>query len=225
MAGPELLVVSPEPVDEPAANWIMATLPGTGSVYRDHALLWRSARAVFGRGAIATPDDMRPIIEAVFDRDADGAVPSALAASADSSYSKELSRIGIASQNVLDLRKGYDINAGSWEPETNTPTRLEDRPHVTLHLACSRGGAITPYADDPDPQRAWALSEVSVAHYRISSCPVPPAFPGRRGYGDGAMGPVGARVEVCCAGLGGAGPGWIWTGGTSGVRCGRGGPI
>jgi CRISPR-associated endonuclease/helicase Cas3 len=174
--GPELLVVSPEPVDEPATNWIMATLPGTGSVYRDHALLWRSAREVFGRGAIVTPDDMRPIIEAVFDRDADGAVPRALAASADDAYSKELSRIGVALQNVLDLRKGYDANAGSWEPDTNTPTRLEDRPHVTLRLACARDGAIVPYAEDPDPKRAWALSEVSVAQYRIASCPLPPGL-------------------------------------------------
>jgi CRISPR-associated endonuclease/helicase Cas3 len=174
VAGPELLVVSPEPVDTPPANWIMATLPGTGSVYRDHALLWRSARAVFSRGAIVTPDDMRPIIEAVFDRDADGAVPPALSASADNAYSRELSQIGVALQNVLDIRRGYCIDAGSWEPDTRTPTRLEDRPHITLRLAILLNGAIVPYAHDVDLRRAWALSEVAVARYRIASCPLPP---------------------------------------------------
>ena len=194
--GPELLVISPEPVDEPAADWIMAALPGTGSVYRDHALLWRSAREVFRRSAIVTPDDMRPIIEAVFDRDADGAVPRALTVSADDAYSKDLSRIGIAAQNVLDFRKGYSADAGAWEPDTNTPTRLEDRPHVTLRLARLRDGVIAPYAEDLDTaqtthrgishgviesgtgnlaiRRAWALSEVSVALYRIAACPMPP---------------------------------------------------
>jgi CRISPR-associated endonuclease/helicase Cas3 len=30
-----------------------------------------------------------------------------------------------------------------------------------------------PYAGDSDPQLAWAQSEVSVAQYRITNCPVP----------------------------------------------------
>jgi CRISPR-associated endonuclease/helicase Cas3 len=171
--GPALLVVSPEPIDKPAADWINATLPGTAAVYRDHALLWRSARAVFQRGAIVTPDDMRPIIDEVFCDAAPNAVPPALAPSADDAYARELSHIGIAAQNVLNLRKGYERNAGLWEPDTNTPTRLEDRPHVTLRLALVRGVAIVPYADDPDLRRAWALSEVQVARFRIAECPVP----------------------------------------------------
>jgi CRISPR-associated endonuclease/helicase Cas3 len=171
--GPELLVVSPEPVEAPAVGWIKAVLPGTASVYRDHALLWRSAREVFRRGEIATPEDMRPLIEVVFDRDAEGALPPALEASADDAYAKELTRIGIAAQNVLDLRKGYDVTAGAWDPDTYTPTRLEDRPHVTLRLALLVDGKIVPYADDPDTRRAWALSEVAVAQYRIASCPIP----------------------------------------------------
>ena len=56
---------------------------------------------------------------------------------------------------------------------TNTPTRLEERPHVTLRLACLRDELIVPYAGDADPLLAWAQSEVSVAQYRIASCPVP----------------------------------------------------
>lgn len=176
ITGPELLVISPEAVEAPAKNWIMTALPGTGSVYRDHALLWRSAREIFRRGAIVTPDDMRPIIEAVADRDATGAVPPGLVRSADDAYAKDLSRIGIAAQNVLDLRRGYDVAAGLWDPDTRTPTRLEDRPHVTLRLARACDGAIVPYADDADPMLAWAQSEVSVARYRIAACSVPAEF-------------------------------------------------
>jgi CRISPR-associated endonuclease/helicase Cas3 len=171
--GPALLVVSPEPVDAPMVDWIKGVLPGTGFVYGDHALLWRSAREVFRRGAIVTPEDMRPIIETVFDRDAPGAVPPGLTASDQAAQGKGLSQAGIAAQNVLDLRKGYRLDAGLWDPDTNTPTRLEERPHVTLRLACLRNGVIVPYAGDTDPLLAWAQSEVSVAQYRIATCPVP----------------------------------------------------
>jgi CRISPR-associated endonuclease/helicase Cas3 len=170
--GPELLVISPEPVDDPSADWIKAALPGTASVYRDHALLWRSARAVFQRGAIVTPDDMRPIVETVFDREAAGAVPPGLAKSDQVAHGKGLGQTGLAAQNVLDLRKGYSLDAGLWEADIDTPTRLEDRPHVTLRLACLRDGVVVPYADDPDKLLAWAQSKVSVAQYRIAACPV-----------------------------------------------------
>jgi CRISPR-associated endonuclease/helicase Cas3 len=109
----------------------------------------------------------------VFDRDAPGAVPAGLAASDQTAHGKGLGQTGIAAQNVLDLRKGYCIDAGLWEPDTNTPTRLEEHPHVTLRLALLREGAIVPYAGDPDLLLAWAQSELSVAQYRIVACPVP----------------------------------------------------
>jgi len=167
--GPELLVVSPEPVADPAADWIKAPQPGTAAVYRDPALLWRSARAVFSRGAIVAPDDMRPLIEAAFE----GEVPAGLAAAADMAEGKAQAASGIARQNVLAFHETYDRNAGLWEPEDRTPTRLEDRPMVTLRLAVVRDGQVVPYVDDPDPRRAWALSEVSVAQHHIAACPVP----------------------------------------------------
>jgi CRISPR-associated endonuclease/helicase Cas3 len=176
VSGPQLLVVSPEPVNDPPAGWIRAALPGTSSVYKDHALLWRSAREVFQRGAIVTPEDMRPIIEAVFDREAAGSVPAGLAASDQAAQGKGLGQIGLAAQNVLDLRKGYSVDAGLWDSDTNTPTRLEDRAQVTLRLACLRDSAIVPYAGDADPLLAWAQSEVSVAQYRIAACPLMPGL-------------------------------------------------
>jgi CRISPR-associated endonuclease/helicase Cas3 len=171
--GPELLVISPDPLDEPSASWVKAELPGTASVYGDHALLWRSAREVFRRGAIVTPDDMRPIIEAVFDREKAGGVPAGLAASDQAAHGKGLGQKGLAAQNVMDFRKGYSVDSGLWDPDTFTPTRLEDRPHVTLRLACLRDGVIVPYAGNSDRLLAWAQSEVLVAQYRIAACPVP----------------------------------------------------
>jgi CRISPR-associated endonuclease/helicase Cas3 len=167
---PELLVVSPDPVDDPPQEWIAGPQPGTAAVYRDPALLWRSARAVFSRGAIRTPDDMRPLIEEAGDS---GNTPPALAKPADVALGKTHAEVGLADQNVLKVWCGYDRNAGLWEPDDRTPTRLEDRPTVTLRLARLLGGAVVPYVEDADPRRAWALSEVSVARFRIAACPPP----------------------------------------------------
>ncbi|WP_187830432.1 CRISPR-associated helicase Cas3' [Siccirubricoccus phaeus] len=167
--GPELLVVSPAPVADPPADWIRAAQPGTAAVYRDPALLWRSARAVFARGAIETPGDMRPLIEAA----AADERPAALARAAQEAEGKVHAETEIARQNLLSFRGAYDREAGLWELETRTPTRLEDRPSVTLRLAVERQGWVMPYADGPDPSRAWALSEVAVARHRIAACLVP----------------------------------------------------
>jgi CRISPR-associated endonuclease/helicase Cas3 len=173
MGRPELLVVSPDPVAEPSADWIAGPQPGTAAVYRDPALLWRSARALFSRGAIVTPEDMRPLIEVAYDTTAPDAVPAALAGAASRAAGKERAAVGVARQSVLEFGRPYDRDAGFWEPETHTPTRLEDIPQVTLRLALIRDGAVVPYAEDPDIARAWALSEVTVAQHRIASCPIP----------------------------------------------------
>jgi CRISPR-associated endonuclease/helicase Cas3 len=167
----ELLVISPAPIDDPPRDWIATPQPGTAAVYRDPALLWRGARAVFERGAITTPEDMRPLIEAAADRDN---TPPALARASDEAHGKTQAQIGVAAQNVLDVWRGYDRAAGLWAPEDHTPTRLEDRPQVTLRLARLRNGVVEPYAEDTDIRRAWALSEVTVARFRVAACPLPP---------------------------------------------------
>lgn len=59
---PRLLIVSPAPIAEPAADWLKA-MRGTEAVYRDPALLWRSARAIFGSAILRLPDDVRSLVE------------------------------------------------------------------------------------------------------------------------------------------------------------------
>lgn len=173
VARPELLVVSPEPVAAPAEDWIRAALPGTAAVYRDPALLWRGARALFRRGALVTPDDMRPLIEEAFDSMAPDAVPPALARAAERAEGKNLAAADTARMNLLNFDRCYSRDAGFWEPETKTPTRLEDEPQVTLRLALRRGDRIIPYAGEADLRRAWTLSEVGVPRRRIAACPLP----------------------------------------------------
>ena len=167
--GPELLVISPDPVADPGPAWLRSTLPGTAAVYRDPALLWRGARAVFGSGAIVTPDDMRALIE----RAADEEVPHGFARAVAEAEGKRMGQEGVAEQNTLDVWAGYSASQGLWDTDLRTPTRLEDQPQVALRLAVVRDGKVVPYADDPDPRRAWALSEVRIARHRIAVCPPP----------------------------------------------------
>ena len=44
---------------------------------------------------------------------------------------------------------------------------------MTLRLAVLQQDQVDLYAQDPDSSRAWALSEVAVARYRIATCPPP----------------------------------------------------
>ena len=178
MTGPELVVLSPDPVPDPAANWIEGVLPGTASVYRNPALLWRSARAIFARGTLVTPDDMRPMIESAAAEE----VPPGLAAKSYRAMGADSAAGGIGRQNVLQFARGYTPASGAWEPDTHTPTRLEDEPQVTLRLARRESGRIVPYAPvdgdgkPDDMRRAWSMSEVLVRQRRMATCPLPPEW-------------------------------------------------
>jgi CRISPR-associated endonuclease/helicase Cas3 len=171
--GPELLIVSPPPVADPGPAWILETLPGSALVYGD-ALLWRSARVLFAAGEIVSPSGLRGLIEGVY-APAD-AVPPGLTRAAGDAERRELRAAAVGRQAVLNLRAGYRADVGQWDSDVRTPTRLEERPTVRLRLAFERDGVLVPYASDTYQRRAWALSEVAVAQYRIAACPVPPGL-------------------------------------------------
>jgi CRISPR-associated endonuclease/helicase Cas3 len=128
---------------------------------------------VFGAGAIVAPEGLRDLVETAYDREQEGAVPAALDRRAGAALAKQLVDRAVAAQNVVDFRTGYSPQAGRWESDVRTPTRLDDEPSVTLRLAVVRDGGIVPYADADEPARAWALSEVSVTKRRIAACPLP----------------------------------------------------
>ncbi|WP_246285323.1 CRISPR-associated helicase Cas3' [Nguyenibacter vanlangensis] len=183
----ELLVISPEPVVDPDPHWIRRVLPGTASVYRDPALLWRTARALFRYGRIESPGDLRALIEQAGDADAPGTVPSGLMADSAQATEKAFAAGYAADRNVLSFDAGYTPDTALWEREARTPTRLEDVEYVTVRLAIARDGVVVPWAIATETQalhdlreierhRAWALSEVSVPRYRLAACRPPPGL-------------------------------------------------
>ncbi len=75
---------------------------------------------------------------------------------------------GVAQMNALKLGKGYVHQAGAWESDTRTPTRLGEETRA-LRLAKWDGATLTPWAAHADPRRAWRLSEVPVRAARVAS--------------------------------------------------------
>jgi hypothetical protein len=86
VAGPTFLVLSPKPLEEVEENWPAPVLPKTNYVYKDAALLWRSAKAIFDAGKIVSrtslecapveSGEVRALAEAVYGEDALAIPPS-----------------------------------------------------------------------------------------------------------------------------------------------------
>lgn len=167
LPGPEVLLLAPEPVAEPGVDWLRDH-PGTSAVYRDPGLLWRSARGVLAAGGVQAPEGLRALIEEAGRQDD---TPKALLPKAEQATGRAMAEAGMARQNVLSPHMPYSRQAGPWASDIHTPTRLEDQPQLTLRLARWKEGRLVPYAEDTDPRRAWALSEVSVAAARLLPSP------------------------------------------------------
>ena len=167
---PELLVVGPESVADADREWFSRAFSRAKYIYPDHARLWLTARALEDTGAIESPGGLRALVETVYGDDVDANIPEALLGSFFDAEGRAGAERGVANTNVLDFAKGYMRDAGAWDSDVRTPTRLDDEPQVTLRLARAVDGRIEPYAHDtaPDePRRAWRLSEVNVSARRI----------------------------------------------------------
>ena len=174
---PELLVVAPEPVDDADEDWFGRAYPRARYVYPDHARLWLTARTLQDAGAIDSPGKLRSLVESVYDEDVFCAIPEGLLGTLFDAEGRSGAERGAANFNVLDFAKGYVRDAGPWDSDVRTPTRLDDQPQVTLRLARAVNGRVVPYAHDAVPDeswRAWRLSEVTVSARRVGGEAVPP---------------------------------------------------
>lgn len=171
--GPRLLVVSPAPEDDPPEDWICSFFPGTAAVYRDHARLWLTARALFVRGRVRVPGDVRDLVEAVYGPDLE--IPPRLERNWFASEGERSAAQALAEQAILCPERGY-VAVEVWNSDARTPTRLGE-PMVTLRLARFVDERLEPWCSDPDPRRAWALSEVQVRARRITRAELPPDLP------------------------------------------------
>ncbi len=161
---PELLVVAPPRNPDPPQDWLGSVFRGTAAVYRNHGVLWRTVEALVAAGAIETPDALRGLVEAVYGSDE---VPDALLLAAQRAEAKDLGAASTATYGTLKATHGYDAGQQPWVDDLQVPTRMGDE-YTTLRLArVQPDGTLAPWADEPVPWRAWALSEVRVRANRV----------------------------------------------------------
>ena len=177
---PELVVVGPEATCDPGEDWYDGqAFRRAKHVYKDHARLWLTMRALQESECIDTPHGLRSLIEAVYGDDVKNRIPKALRKVFYKSEGESGANRGIATSNVLNFSKGYVHDGGAWDSDMRTPTRIEDVSRVTLRLGRVRDGRIEPYAREQAPGelwRAWRLSELSVPSCRISDDVVPDRY-------------------------------------------------
>jgi CRISPR-associated endonuclease/helicase Cas3 len=169
-----LLVVSPDPDGEIGPDWYHAAFPRAAWVYRNHALLWLSALALFDLDRLEVPEDVRPLVERVYgDAEPEAWAPNALQGSVMKALGEAQAGRALAQTNLLVVVKGYGGDHPGWDDEARVPTRLGEET-TTLRLARVEGERLVPWCPDPDPHRAWALSEVTVRARRVTGMPEPP---------------------------------------------------
>ena len=163
ISGPDFLVVSPEPVADAGKDWYEKIFPRGAYVYRAHALLWLSAKILFEKGAIVSPQGVKALVETVYGADARDRIPEGLRKNFDDNEGAAFGDSSHAENNLLDFFSGYCPGDNKfWSSDIRKPTRLGEEQTV-FRLAFWRDGRLRPYANESDPMRAWALSEVSVS--------------------------------------------------------------
>jgi CRISPR-associated endonuclease/helicase Cas3 len=164
---PRLYVIAPEPLAEPTADWLK-DFRGTGLVYQNHGVLWRSARAIFQHPIVNLPADVRALVEAVYAPDAP--IPDALAAASGKAMGRAAAARAVAGQNLLNWQDGYAQGSGAWMSDVRTPTRLSD-PSFTFRLGLWENGVISPCCPHQDAGKSWAMSEISLPARRAQGVP------------------------------------------------------
>ncbi len=171
--GPKLLLLSPDPGKVDDSKWLENLGHRGAFVYPNHALLWRTVKALLDNpdaagGGWRAPEDLRGLIEKVYGKLEDMQTPTPLMQKENEAYGCEMGMRSSAGFTLLELKDGY-CNKGSWLNEALVQTRLGE-PTVTLRLARIEGGAIVPFCDLAADKggnargtaRAWALSELSI---------------------------------------------------------------
>ncbi|NKN38465.1 CRISPR-associated helicase Cas3' [Agrobacterium sp. a22-2] len=160
---PVLHVVSPEPLMATDADWLKETLGPAAYTYDLPGVLWRTARDLFARGRLDTPEDLRRLVEAAYRPEGDD-LPDGLLKAHDASLGKGLAEKFQGQHNTIDPRAGY---AGMREVSADEEigTRLREK-SVTLRLGKKAGSTLAPLVCRQGASEAmnWALSEISVRH-------------------------------------------------------------
>ena len=161
IAGPALLVVSPDPAGQIGRDWYRDAFPLAASVYQHPLVLWRTAQELFTRGTVRVPQDVRELIEVVYGPELETGAPGVLVQASNQARGKANAERSFADQNLLKVEDGYAPGGTAWANEGEVATRLAEETRK-VRLAVEETNALRPWHADPDPRLAWALSELTV---------------------------------------------------------------
>lgn len=173
---PEMLILSPDPAQVASAHWGRDLLPGGFHVYDNPRVLWRTAAALFASGRLATPQDVRGLINRVYAPDDAPDDPPPLVDPAGRAQAQDWADRAFANGNLLDPLAGYSLGNKPWSKEADISTRLTQETS-RVRLMRWQAGVLQPWAAAADPAHAWALSELRVSRTRLAAAPPPPEVP------------------------------------------------
>ena len=111
-AAPTMHVLAPSWAEDPDAEWLRRTLPGTHAVYRDPGLCWLTQRVLRECDGLHLPRDARKLIEDVYGEPAETWLPEGLREASDEREGKAMADRSMARFNALDLPAGYGNQIG-----------------------------------------------------------------------------------------------------------------
>jgi CRISPR-associated endonuclease/helicase Cas3 len=172
---PELVVLSSDPDIVENKDWYRKLSSRAAAVYDHHGIVWRSARALFDTGHIATPVGVRKLVEQVYANSAFDDIPEPLRVQSNKAVGVSAAARSFAGANLLYCWDGYGGSAGLWNKDTITTTRL-GQPVTLFRLGKIEAGRIVSYysanAQVQDLARDWALSEVSLNQNKATGVPL-----------------------------------------------------
>jgi CRISPR-associated endonuclease/helicase Cas3 len=155
------MVVSPDPSAVTRTDWLTECLGRAAHVYQHAGVMWRSARTIFDQRAFRVPDDLRPMIEAVYG-DRVEPVPAVLQGAEMKGERKDSTAKTLGRFNVVDLAAGYGALSSDLRCDEEIGTRLGEET-VTIRLARREGESLVPwFRSNSGVSLNWALSELRV---------------------------------------------------------------
>lgn len=121
-------ILSPEITSDPDEFWYSRMFYGGAYVYPNHGQLWLTASALKSAGHITVPDDLRPLLEYVYDN---SVIPNGLQRATQKALATTLAEKSVASINALNFAGGYRRSVNPWG---SVSTRLGDET-ITVRLS------------------------------------------------------------------------------------------
>lgn len=160
-----MYLLAPEWSDAPQPYWFSSFLPSSRDVFPDHGQLWLTMRLLRERGGVLLPEDVRWLIESVFDQEAQEEIPDALWRTSDrvdSARSEEAQE----RQRPISPWSGYQRVHRVNVPDTVSPG-AHGREMVTFRFARLAAGALLPLVDTQHRQ-GWELSQIDLPRARVA---------------------------------------------------------